>query len=258
MSQAYRTPSLLEQFGLKPNPNKLHHVDTASGNRLTRVYTQGGHLAETEQKGLPVYHRRIGNPFPIIFISIGATLLIIGAILVGAQNLTQLNIIIAIGLPLGGLANFVGAMFAFAEGNTFAATLGNVFGGLIGSLCVAFLPWAGVQSAYLSSASSLEEGVLELYKALSFVFFVALIPVFIVFLAAFKTAVPLAGGALLICIAIILQGVNYLHYPMLELQRACGGLFIVVGVILFYVSVAVMNQEEDIMVPVFALPRHDD
>lgn len=75
-----------------------------------------------------------------------------------------------------------------------------------------------------------------------------MIPVFIVFLAAFKTAVPLAGGALMIVIAIILQGVNYLHYPMLELQKACGGLFIVVGATLFYVAVAVMNQEEEIMV----------
>lgn len=61
MSKEFRKPSLLEQFGLKPDPNKLEHFETPSGNRLTRVYTQGGHAIETQQKSLPIYHRRIGK-----------------------------------------------------------------------------------------------------------------------------------------------------------------------------------------------------
>lgn len=38
------------------------------------------------------------------------------------SDLAQLNIFIAIGLPLGFVANFVGAMFAFAEGTLYCHT----------------------------------------------------------------------------------------------------------------------------------------
>lgn len=134
-------------------------------------------------------------------------------------------------------------------GNTFAATLGTTFGGIIGSLSLAFLPWAGIQAAYIGSAPSLLAGVVDLYKALSLVFFVAFIPVFIVFLSALKTAIPLAGGAFLVCIAVILDGVYYLQYPSQEvIKTTSGALYIIVGIVLFYVATAVMNQEENIPV----------
>lgn len=140
-------------------------------------------------------------------------------------------------------------MFAFAEGNTFAATLGTTFGGIIGSLSIAFLPWVGIQGAYIGAAPSLAVGAVDLYKALSMVFFVALIPVFIVFLSALKTAVPLAGGAFLICIAIILDGVYYLQFPSQEvIKTTSGALYIIVGIILLYLATAIMNQEENIPV----------
>ena len=102
------------------------------------------------------------------------------------------------------------------------------------------------------------EGVLALYKALGLLFFVAMIPVFLVFLASFKTAIPIAGGAMMITIALILNGVNYIEYPMVNLQKGCGALFLIVGIFLWYMAMAVMNQEEGIPVPIFALPRHDD
>lgn len=59
---------------------------------------------------------------------------------------------------------------------------------------------------------TMEEGVLALYKALGIVFLIAMIPVFAVWAASFKTAFPVSGGALLIVIALILQGVNLLEY----------------------------------------------
>ncbi|PWN87209.1 hypothetical protein FA10DRAFT_198096 [Acaromyces ingoldii] len=250
MSKPYAKPSLLEQFGLKPDPNKLEHSQSG-GNRLTKVYTTGGHPMDSSQKGFPVYHRRIGNPFPLVALAIGTSLMIIAPILLGVRGLTQLNIFMAIGLPLGCVGNFIASMFAYAEGNTFTATLGSVFGGLLGGLSIAFLPWTGIQAAYIGKAASLEEGILDLYKALSLLFFCAMIPVFLVFLASFKTAMPIAGGALMIVIAVILQGTNYLHYPMLELQKGCGALFFIVGIVLWYLAVAIMNQEEG--VPVVSL-----
>lgn len=82
--------------------------------------------------------------------------------------------------------------------------------------------------AYAESATTLA----ELNKALGILFLMAMIPVFVIFIASFKTAVPLSLAALLIVIALILQGAAYLKYPMIGLTKACGALFIVVGVLL--------------------------
>jgi hypothetical protein len=52
--------TLSEQFGLKPDPHAPQHVK-GGGNNLTKIYTGGGHEMDSQQKGLPVYHRRIGK-----------------------------------------------------------------------------------------------------------------------------------------------------------------------------------------------------
>lgn len=152
-------------------------------------------------------------------------------------------------LPFRFTFNHLTYFIFIIPGNTFAATLGTTFGGIIGSLSIAFLPWAGIQAAYIAPAPSLLAGVVDLYKSLSLVFFVALIPIFIVFLSALKTAFPLAGGAFLICIAVILDGVYFLQFPSQEvIKTTSGAIYIIVGIILFYVATAIMNQEEDIPV----------
>ena len=72
MSQPYRQPSFKEQMGLAPDPNRLEHV--RSGNhRFTRLHTNGGHPIDTSQPGLPTYHRRIGNPLPLVLLGIGVS-----------------------------------------------------------------------------------------------------------------------------------------------------------------------------------------
>lgn len=93
--------------------------------------------------------------------------LFLGLILVGVRGLTQLNISVMTGLPLGGAGLFIACCFAFAEGNTFAATLGGCFGGLISGLSIVFLPWTGIQNAYIEAAGGqLLPGVVSLYSAL--------------------------------------------------------------------------------------------
>ena len=115
-----------------------------------------------------------------------------------------------------------------------------------------FLPWTGIQAAYAEEATSPLMAIVELYKALGIVFFIAAIPgalcgrhgiravcadpgpsaVFIIFLASFKTAVPISVAALVIVVALFIQGAAYLDYPNVDLTKACGGLFIAIGVIL--------------------------
>lgn len=96
----------------------------------------------------------------------GHAQLLLGLILVGARGLKQLNVSVMTGLPLGGAGLFIACCFAFAEGNTFAATLGGCFGGLIAGLSIVYLPWSGVQAAYIAAAGGeLLPGVVSLYSA---------------------------------------------------------------------------------------------
>jgi len=52
--------TLKQQFGLAPIDDDPQHF-ISGGNRLTRVVTPGGHNLDTQQPGLPTYHRRIGK-----------------------------------------------------------------------------------------------------------------------------------------------------------------------------------------------------
>lgn len=53
--------SLKQQLGLAPLAEPKHEHVNVAGNRLTRVVTQGGHELDSQQPGLPTYHRRIGK-----------------------------------------------------------------------------------------------------------------------------------------------------------------------------------------------------
>ena len=136
----------------------------------------------------------------------------------------------------------------------FQATAAGTLGGLVGGISLIFLPWTGIQAAYAESP----ETILELSKAIGILFFIAMIPVFIIFMASLKTAVPVSFAALLIVIALIVQGAAYLDplNPDLARTKTCGALFIIVGVVLWFSALAVILQEEGIKIlPVMPLPR---
>lgn len=96
-----------------------------------------------------------------------------------------------------------------------------------------YIPWTGIQLAYVEAAEGdLLLARVMLYKATGIIFFGAMIPIFFLFLASFKTAVPVSSAALIITVALIVQGVAFIHYPMVDATKACGALFIMVGVTL--------------------------
>lgn len=167
--------------------------------------------------------------------------------------------VLTIGLPLGMVANFASCMFAFAEGSTYLATISGSLAGLLGGASLLFLPWTGIQGTYVLGAANQLEGVAEFYKAAGLVFFVALIPIFLIFLASLRTSAPLAGAALLIVVALGCLGGGYIGgAPNLVILKTAGALFIIVGIGLFYAATSVMLAEEGLKVlPVFPLPRLD-
>lgn len=184
-------------------------------------------------------------------------MLILGCILCGLRDLTGLQIYLNIGLPLGGLGLITACMFAFVEGNTFLATAAGTFGGILGGLSLLFLPWADVQMPYILEANGeLAEGVVLLYKAVGIIFFVAVIPIFLILVGSFRTAAPIAAALLTIVVALLIQGSVYLNYPNQQAQTATGSLFILIGICMWYLALAVMLNEEGIrLLPVFPFPR---
>lgn len=139
-AQEKTAPNLSQQLGLRDDPNKLDHTVSHTGSRVTRF--------ETGQPGFPTYHRRIANPVPLICICIGAFFLLYGFLLVEVRGLTNWHIILNIGLPLCGPGLMAGAMFSFAEGNTFLATFAGSLSGILAGYSLTFLPWAGIEGAY--------------------------------------------------------------------------------------------------------------
>ncbi|UZJ53631.1 hypothetical protein CBS101457_002951 [Exobasidium rhododendri] len=244
-----------EQLGLKPDPHAAEHFK-ADGYNLTRTFTRGGHQVDSQQPGLPVYHRRIGNPYPLFAIGIGASVIMLGLIFLNARGLQNPQVFLNVGLPMGGFAAMTAAMFAFAEGNTFLATTAGTLAGLVGGLSIVFLPWAGIPAAYAAQASSPEEAMIDLYKALGIVLFASSVPSFILFLASFKTAVPISVAALCIVTALLLQGSAYISFPLVAVTKASGALLIIIGAVLWFSAISVLLQEEGIMIlPVMPLPR---
>lgn len=177
-----------------------------------------------------------------------------------------------IAIPYGGFGVLSGAMFAFAEGNTFVATFGTTLGGLLLALGLVYVPWTGIQGAYIQTAVSMasangvteaqamQSGTEALYTALGVTFMVSMIPVLLLFISALRTAIPVAAAALFIVLSFILQGASYLKgQEIVSITKAPGAFNIMVAVLLWYSAVAVMLEEEGVkFLPVFSLPRNDD
>lgn len=155
------------------------------------------------------------------------------------------------------VGNFVACMFSFAEGSTFMATISGTLAGLLGGTGLLFLPWTGIQASYLGGAANQALGLQEYYKAVAMVNFVAMIPIFIIFLASLRTSVPVANSALFIVVALILIGAGYVNgVPNEMVLKASGAFFIMTGILLWYAALSVMLAEEGVnFLPVFPLPR---
>lgn len=181
----------------------------------------------------------------------------LGFVLIRYRGIENPAITMAMFLPLGMIGNFAACMFAFAEGSTFLATTAGTLASLLGGAGLLFLPWTGIQSAYLGGAANQLAGLKEYYQAAAIVYFVSLIPLFLIFVASFRTSGPVSGATLSIVIALALVGSAYVHgSPNFTLMKASGAFFIMTGITLFYTALAVMLAEEGWKVlPVFPLPR---
>ncbi|KAL4926568.1 acetate uptake transporter family protein [Aspergillus undulatus] len=118
------------RFGYGP----LSHVNTKEA--VLRPF--GGEF----QPGLykSVESRKIANPAPLGLSAFALTTFVLSAINMGARDITEPNIVIALAFGYGGLVQLLAGMWEMAVGNTFGATALSSYGGFWISFAIVLTP----------------------------------------------------------------------------------------------------------------------
>ncbi|KAJ5673033.1 hypothetical protein N7507_002160 [Penicillium longicatenatum] len=132
------------RFGYGP----LAHVNTAEAP----LRPFGGEF----QPGLykPVEGRKFGNPAPLGLCAFALTTFVLSAINMGAADITEPNIVVALAFGYGGLVQLLAGMWEMAVGNTFGATALSSYGGFWLSFAIVLTPGGFEIAESLGGASS--------------------------------------------------------------------------------------------------------
>ncbi|KAK4699491.1 uncharacterized protein P7C70_g6768, partial [Phenoliferia sp. Uapishka_3] len=236
------------QFGLAPDPYRHETVDAT--DKLPKL-VKSRYQSDSDQPGFPVYHRHIASPLALGALAFGAAMFCLGLCLVHTRGVQSTVIFIAIGLPYGGLGVMISG---FPQGNTFGFTLFTLLGGVIMAFTLPDIAWFGIQTAYLEAASSILQGVADLEQAISIVAWSAFVIIFVFLFASLKTSLPVFGFLLVTALGMLLYAVEAMK-TMDSAGVGAGALWIVVGLVLFYVAAADMLADEGFhFLPLFTLP----
>lgn len=128
-----------------------HLRDTANQSTgfmpLLRAQTAGGHPVDTSQPAFPVYHRKIGNPTPLGLMGFATTTFVLSLYNCGARGVSHPQLIVALCVATGGLAQFTAGVWEFAVGNTFGAAAFCMYGSFWWSYAACYIPWFGITKA---------------------------------------------------------------------------------------------------------------
>ncbi|KAL2126501.1 hypothetical protein VTI74DRAFT_795 [Chaetomium olivicolor] len=122
---------------------------SSDSRKLEPVRTAGGHIEDRSQPGLPVTHRRLGNPSPLGLLSFATGIFLISSFGVHARGVHTPNIMISVLIFFGGVCQYIVGIFEFLAGNTFGATVFSSYGAFNVSYSVIYLPGSGIIAAYL-------------------------------------------------------------------------------------------------------------
>ncbi|GJE89228.1 acetate uptake transporter family protein [Phanerochaete sordida] len=103
--------------------------------------------------------RRLGNPGPLGLFSFASTTFILSFYNAGVRGVVVPNVVVGMGLGVGGLAQLLAGMWEFAAGNTFGATAFSSYGGFWLSFASLYLPGFGIVDAYNGNESELNSAL---------------------------------------------------------------------------------------------------
>jgi len=127
------TPAQRTRYDYGGNP--LAHMNTGESARFPAF---GGEF----QPGLykPTTERKFGNPAPLGLSAFALTTFVLSLVNVGARNVHEPNIVVALAYGYGGLIQLLAGMWEMAVGNTFGATALSSYGGFWLSLAIVLTP----------------------------------------------------------------------------------------------------------------------
>jgi len=120
------------RFGYGP----LAHMRTNETGGLLPAF--GGEFQPGLYKG--VENRKFANPAPLGLSAFALTTFVLSLINVGARDLTEPNIVVALAFGYGGLVQLLAGMWEMAVGNTFGATALSSYGGFWLSFAIILTP----------------------------------------------------------------------------------------------------------------------
>jgi len=195
--------------------------------------------------------RQIANPAPLGLFSFASTTLILSLINVNARGVQTANIVVAMALGTGGLAQLLAGMWEFVCGNTFGATVFSSYGAFWISYGIIFLPGSGILAAYADPAVAAET-----HNAVAMFDMVWFILTTIFLLAALRSSIVTVG--LLFFLSLTFMFLMIGEYLINEKCTKAGGwLGIITAFIAYYSAAAGMltPQASYFVLPIGDLPK---
>ncbi|AFR97429.2 membrane protein [Cryptococcus neoformans C23] len=202
------------------------------GMRLSRALTPGGTPVDTSQPALPNYHRALGDPASIGFISLSAGTLLISLYNVQTRGITTPSVILGLALGFSSIVQTIAGILEWASGNTFAAIAFTSYGGFWFSFAVLYIPQFEVTASYASDISMLANGIgpyLVMWGIITFLFL----------LASLRSSIALISLFLMLDLSFWLTAAGYLSQNE-KILKGGGGFGIAAAFCGFYAALATL------------------
>jgi succinate-acetate transporter protein len=229
------------RHGFTGNHNGHHGVGTgvaagAAGGALAEHHhlnNHGGYGAGGYGGG--ANYSRIANPHPLGILSFGLTLFVFSLYSVHARGIYHPNVIVGLGLFLGGLAQLLAGQWAFPRGSTFAATVYTMYGAFWIAYAIILIPGTGVGAAFPTAN--------EFGDALGIFYILWMVITFIFLIASIKRHISFLAFFFFLMLFFMFEGAAYMKSNN-NLFKAGGAFGIVAALIAHYIGLAKLIEND--------------
>ncbi|KAJ9299224.1 hypothetical protein DTO271G3_2846 [Paecilomyces variotii] len=159
-----------------------------------------------------VERRKFANPAPLGLSAFALTTFVLSAINMGARDITQPNIVIALAFGYGGLVQLLAGMWEMAVGNTFGATALSSYGGFWLSFAIVLTPggFEIAKSLTVTTSSGASDETM-FYNSMGLFLMGWFIFTFILLLCTLKSTVAFFTLFLTLDLCFLLLGIGYIQ-----------------------------------------------
>jgi len=108
----HRSPNILYPT-LKPSMSSSSEKDDIR----TSARLEAQETNDSSQPGMPVYHRRLGNPAPLGLLAFATSVFLVSITGMGTRGVEAPNIIITTMIFFGGVCQYIAGIMEFVAGN---------------------------------------------------------------------------------------------------------------------------------------------